>query len=151
MRLVGVEVFRRGNIASCLVPLHLRTQPTNVVLRVAKVHQLTLIRRFENRVADTLAMGDILKALPTTLATHATRAMHETAAGKSTNTVFMGNQLTDNFDSTRCLPFLISAQREGATYQEVKQMVAKHKELSSLLQSELLACKVSTRASTFRR
>ena len=91
--------------------------------------------------SDTLAMGDILKALPPTLATHATRAMHETAAGKSTNTVFMGNQLTDNFDSTRCLPFLISAQREGATYQEVKQMVAKHKELSSLLQSELLACK----------
>ena len=35
----------------------------------------------------------------------------------------------------------VVSQREGATYDEVKYLVAKHKELASLLQSELIKCK----------
>lgn len=88
-----------------------------------------------NEGYDTFAMDNLAKMIPPTTTSR-------TVTGKGgANMLLTGMQLTDKHGSTECLPFLFSAQREGATYDEVKYLVAKHKELASLLQSELIKCK----------
>ena len=58
---VGIKIFWRRNVAACFVTFHLADDSANVVFRVAEVHQLPLVGRFEDRVSNLLSMGQQAK------------------------------------------------------------------------------------------
>ena len=55
--LVCIEVLRGRHITPGPVPFHFTQDSPHVVFRVTEVHQLTLIRCFEDCVADVLSVG----------------------------------------------------------------------------------------------
>ena len=58
---VGIKIFWRRNVAACFVTFHLADDSANVVFRVAEVHQLPLVGRFEDRVSNLFSMGQQAK------------------------------------------------------------------------------------------
>jgi hypothetical protein len=58
LRVIRIKVLRWWHITSGFITLHLRQDPASVVLRMAKVHQLALIRRFKDRVPHMFAVGE---------------------------------------------------------------------------------------------
>ena len=61
LSVVWIKIFWRRNVAACCVTFHLADDSANVVFRVAEVHQLPLVRRFENCVPHLFSMGQQAK------------------------------------------------------------------------------------------
>ena len=61
LSVVWIEIFRRWNVPSSFVSFHLSDDSANVVFGVAEVHQLPLVRRFENCVSHLFSMGQQAK------------------------------------------------------------------------------------------
>ena len=61
LSVVWIEIFRGWHIAARFVSFHLADDSANVVFGVAEVHQLPLVRRFENCVSHLFSMGQQAK------------------------------------------------------------------------------------------
>ena len=57
LSVVGIKIFWRRNVAACFVTFHLSDDSADVVFRVAEMHQLPLVGRFEDRVSHLFSMG----------------------------------------------------------------------------------------------
>ena len=57
LSVVWIEIFRRRNVAARFVTFHLAHDSANVVFGVAKVHELPLVRRFEDGVSHLVSVG----------------------------------------------------------------------------------------------
>ena len=59
---ICIKVQWWWNVTTCLVSFHFRKDSVHVVFRMAQMHQLPLIRSFENAVAHLFPMGEQAEA-----------------------------------------------------------------------------------------